>query len=81
MTRIRIAGIGPLYWARERDADGKAVGTAWFAEATPPFRYGHAVRIRIGDKAVHLGLCRKSKKPFMHGVEKTPEEIGQWVYD
>lgn len=81
MAQIKISGTGPLYWAREERADGKAVCTSWFAEATPPFRYGKAVRFRIGEKAFHFGLCRKSKRPFVREVEKTPEEIGKWVYD
>lgn len=81
MARIQIAGTGPFYWAKERDAAGKALGTAWFAEATPPFRYGHAVRIRFGDRAFHLGICRKSKKPFVRPVDNSPEEIGKWVFD
>lgn len=80
MAQVHIKGKGPIYWAKEYGAEGKIIDTAWMAETAPPFRVGHALRFRVGSRAVHLGFCRKSKKPIIHEVEKTPEEIGKWVY-
>lgn len=80
MAQVIIKGKGNLYWAREYGAEGKPLDIAWMAETAPPFRAGKAIRIRVKDKAFHIGLCRKNKKPFVREVEKTPEEIGKWVY-
>jgi hypothetical protein len=80
MAIINIKGAGNFYWAKEREADGKPLDTAWMRETSPPYRVGKALRIKVGSKAVHLGVCKKSKKEFARDIEKTPEEIGQWVY-
>lgn len=81
MARVKISGVGPFYWAREDDADGKNIDIAWMAETAPPFRVGKALRIRNGRRALHFGVCRKSKRPVVREVEKSAEEIGKWVFD
>lgn len=81
MARPRTWVQRPLYWAVETDAEGKRLSIAWLAMTEEPFYYGRALRIRNGSRAWHLGLCRRSRQPLVHQVEKTPEEIGSWVYD
>ncbi len=80
MAQIKIKGKGPFYWASEYGADGKVIAKAWMAETDPPFRTGTALRLRKGDRAFHIGICSKSAKPLVQELEKTPEEIGKWVY-
>lgn len=80
MALVKIKGKGNFYWARESGAEGKIVDTAWMHETSPPFRSGKALRIRLGSRAVHIGICRKSKRPVIRETDKTPEEIREWVY-
>jgi len=61
---IVVHGVGPVYWGVEREAraDPKVVSTAWLLEIEPPYRESYsAIRVRFGDRAVHLGLCKKNK--------------------
>ncbi len=80
MAQISVKGKGFVYWANEYGAEGKVIDTAWMAEISPPFRVGRALRFRVGSRAIHLGFCKKSKRPIVREVENTPEEIGKWVY-
>lgn len=80
MALVETKGIGFIYWVKEYGAEGRVIDTAWMRETTPPFRAGKALRFRIKDRAFHVGMCKKTKKPFARDVEKTPEEIGKWVY-
>lgn len=80
MAQVTIKGKGPFYWAKETGAEGKTLDTAWMAETAPPFRVGKALRFRAGSRALHLGLCRKSKRPMLRETETSAEEIRDWVY-
>lgn len=80
MAQVIIKGKGPFYWAKETDAEGKVIDTAWMAETTPPFRVGKALRLRAGSRAIHLGLCKKSERPIVRETETSAEEIREWVY-
>lgn len=71
----------PFYWAVEEAAEGKPLSVAWLAMTEEPFFYGKALRFRLGDRAWHFGLCRKSRKPLVHQLDLTTEEIKTWVYD
>ena len=80
MAQVVIKGKGPIYWAKETGAEGRVVDTAWMAETSPPFRVGKALRFRVGSRALHLGVCKKSKRQLVRETETTPEEIRDWVY-
>lgn len=80
MAQVNIKGKGPVYWAKETGAEGKTLDTAWMAETSPPFRVGKALRFRVGSKALHLGVCRKSRRPMIRETETSAEEIRDWVF-
>lgn len=67
---IRVRGIGPVYWGVEHDSlhpDKRLVASAFLVESFPPWRHStKAVRFRLGNKELHIGLCE-------HGVD--PEKV------
>ena len=76
MKKTYVAG--PLYWVTETGAVGKIFGWAFFAEVQPPFRFGNGLRLRIGSRALQVGICRKAPRSLIHDVDVDPEEIGKW---
>jgi hypothetical protein len=78
MAQVTTKGVGFLYWCKETGAEGRVLDTAWMRETTPPYRAGKAVRVRIGSRAVHLGLCKKTTEFAREVDDVTAREIGQW---
>lgn len=81
---IRYWGQEPFYfgWENEaREADKRIFSKSWFHEVDPPHRAGKALRVRIRDHAVHIGVCGKAKRPAFRDTDATIEEIKKWVYD
>ena len=85
---LRIKGIGPVYVGWEAESkEPKGFSWAWFRELTPPWRMGHGVRLRIGNKALQVGRCHKeplAETPSAlsqlggYDLAATPEDIGRW---
>lgn len=81
-----------VYVALESEASGAPLSFAWLRETHSPYRVGRGVRIRIGTRALQIGLCRRlgSEKEVLQGstffrrsrpvldVEAPPEEIRLW---
>jgi hypothetical protein len=88
---LRIKGVGPVYVGWEAQSnEPKGFSWAWFRELTPPWRMGHGVRLRVGDKALQVGRCRKmpladdpSALTQLGGYDlaASPEDIGRWGRD
>ena len=72
------------YWGVDREATGPIFDTVWMAETLPPWRKStKAIRIRLGNYALHLGLCKVMEEgdPLRGrewAEEITPEVIGTW---
>lgn len=81
MTYINYKGQEPFYIGWEIGATGRILGRSWFHEVDPPYRAGKAVRIRLGSRAIHLGICGRAKRPVIHDTDTSIEEIKRWVYD
>jgi hypothetical protein len=74
------------YFSFEDDADGPVLSRSWAVETEPPFRAGRGVRLRLGSRAVHLGVARPTRdddplRVVGSGVDVTPEDIGKWTLD
>jgi hypothetical protein len=71
----------------EHGADGPLLSRSWVVEIEPPFRAGKGIRLRLGSRAFHLGVCRPTPAETPMGllgggvVDTTPEDIGKWTID
>lgn len=65
-----------ISWMRSAD---EPVSYSWLTRRPRPsfHRAGKAVRLRIGDRAIHLGLCHKSESVFRE-MDTNSEEIRSW---
>jgi hypothetical protein len=85
---IEVHGFGPLYWGEEDEpTDPKVFSLAWLVELDPPFRksFGRSgIRIRIKDRAFHIGLCRRTPSKDLveqlggRNLEHRPKQISLW---
>jgi len=75
------------YFSFEDEADGPVLSRSWAVETDHPFRAGRGVRLRLGSRAVHVGIARPTREDdplrVVAGtdVAVTPEEIGKWTFD
>lgn len=81
MAHVTYRGQEPFYVGWEHGAEGRILSKSWFHETEAPYRAGKALRIRIGPRALHLGICGKAKRPVVRDTEIQVEEIKKWVYD
>lgn len=61
-----VHGTKHVYWGVERmwsESNRKRVRLQWMQEMEKPYRVGRALRVRIGRRAFHIGLCRLSERP------------------
>ena len=79
MSIVRIHPVGPVYVAVEREAEDEHIAVAWMHETEPPYRVGKALRLRLGHRALHFGVCRRKGRTTARGVEHSPEEIREWI--
>lgn len=94
---IRVRGIGRVYWGVEHDSqhpDRRPVASAFLVESFPPYRHStKAVRFRLGNKELHVGLCKlgadpEQARPTQHSDPEVAEELRRiyasrdwWLYD
>lgn len=75
------------YFSFEDGAGGPVLSRSWAVETEPPFRAGRGVRLRLGSRAVHVGVARPTREDdplrVVGGtdVAATPEDIGKWTLD
>lgn len=64
---IQVHGMGPLYWGVEHDSvhpNRRVIARAFLVESLPPWRRStHAVRLRLGKRELHIGLCKPGEDP------------------
>jgi hypothetical protein len=77
---IRVRGAGPVFWGVEHDpSDRRVLISSWMVEDQPPWRESiWAFRARLGNAAIHMGLCRRRDTALHKDLEVDPHEIGQW---
>lgn len=87
---LRTKTLGPLYIGYEAfTPQPRRLSRAWFRHVAPPWKEGRGIRLRLGMRAVQVGVCRRVKdaEPTalsqLGGYElaSRPEEIGRWGQD
>lgn len=81
----RIRGVWRVYVAFEHHTyETRRLSRAFIIEMAPPFRVGKGLRLRLGDRAVQAGWCRKHRDsdPLEQiggrDLAHDPTEIGRW---
>ena len=80
MALVTIKAAGPVYWAKEYGAEGGTVSLPWMREMEPPYRYGRAVRIRVKQRAIQIGVCRKNPtgNDLRRDLDTPVDDIREW---
>lgn len=61
---IDVRGIFPVWVAVEEDIpaeDRRRIGRAWFREVDPPYRRGQGMWLRLGHRALHIGVQHRTR--------------------
>jgi hypothetical protein len=81
---IRVRGTDHFYWGVEHDSqhpDKGFITSSFLVETIPPYRHStHAVRFRLANKELHIGLCRPGRdteqaRPTVHSDPEVAEEL------